>query len=218
MIDRHLNFRKQCDEVIAKGLKRAYFLSSLSNTQWGIPPNRFKTLITTIVHAATDYAVPAWLQLPIPIFYAEKLRTVNNIMARKALGTFKSTPLVFLRHGLNLPTPDIHLSGKILNFLARASTKPLTHPIRALFIRGKTTSPKCHKAPFNFAPFLEQAQLNPTCEMPSAPNFSTVIQQDKDIAIKGAKQLTPTPGHVVIFANGSRIPNKNTAAAAWCGN
>ncbi|KAG0139232.1 hypothetical protein CROQUDRAFT_14965, partial [Cronartium quercuum f. sp. fusiforme G11] len=37
-IENNLSFRKHRKDVIAKGLKRANFLSSLSNTRWGIPP------------------------------------------------------------------------------------------------------------------------------------------------------------------------------------
>lgn len=228
MVNENLNFKKHREAVLAKGLKRANFLTSLSNTRWGIPPNLFKILITATVHAATDYAVAAWHQLPLPKFYSTKLSVIDNIVARKALGALKSTPLVFLKHDLGLPSPEARLTGKILSFVARVAAKPFDHPLRAFFTHAKSTSPSYHRDPFHaffqhplakeFGPFLDQAPLDPTTPFPSTPNFCTVIQRDKASALKGAKELIPSSGHVILFSDGSRIPTKNTAAAAWCLN
>lgn len=71
-LDSHLKFKTHRDDVIAKGKKHATFLSSLSNTKWGVPPKLFKILITSTVHAATDYAAAAWLQLPVQNFFFRK--------------------------------------------------------------------------------------------------------------------------------------------------
>lgn len=128
VIDNQLNFKWHRSEVIAKGTKRANFLSSLSNTKWGIPPRLFKILMTSTVHAATDYAVAAWLSLPIPKYFTEKLTTIDNICATKALGALRNSPATFLRHDLNLLTPDVRLSSKIVNTVAIIAAKPPTTP------------------------------------------------------------------------------------------
>lgn len=112
-LDSRLTFNSHRDDVIAKGRRRAHFLANLSNTKWVIPPRLFKILITATVHAATDYAAAAWLNLPIPKFYAEKLSTINMICATKALGALKNSPGVYLRHELDLKPPEIILTAKV---------------------------------------------------------------------------------------------------------
>lgn len=92
IVDSKLNFKLHRDEVIAQGKKRESYLSSLSNTQWGIPPRLFKMLILATVHAATDYAAAAWMNLPVPKFFSEKLTTIDSICAMKALGALKNSP------------------------------------------------------------------------------------------------------------------------------
>lgn len=120
-IDSRLTFRRHRDDVVAKGEKRASFLSSLSNTKWGIPPHLFKILITATVHAATDYAAATWLNLPIQKIFTDKMMTVDAICATKALGALKNSPHLFLRHDLDLKLPDIRLTAKILNTIAIVS-------------------------------------------------------------------------------------------------
>lgn len=51
-----------------------------------------------IVHAATDYAVAAWLPLPVPKFFSEKMLVIDMICATKALGALKNSPTLFLKH------------------------------------------------------------------------------------------------------------------------
>lgn len=60
-LDSRLTFKRHRDDVIAKGKRRANFISSLFNTKWGIPPRLFKILIIGTIHAATEYAVASWL-------------------------------------------------------------------------------------------------------------------------------------------------------------
>lgn len=112
ILDRQLNFKGHQDKVIARGTKSANFLSSLSNTKWGIPPHLFKTLITATVHAATDYAVAAWMNLSVPQYFSEKLTTIDNICSTRALGALRNSPDVFLRHDLDMQTPRNQAVGK----------------------------------------------------------------------------------------------------------
>lgn len=123
-LDKHLTFKTHRDEVVAKGKKRAAFLSHLSNTKWGIPPRLFKILITSTVHAATDYAAAAWIGLPIPQFFSEKLTSIDSICATKALGALKNSPYLFLRHDLDLQPPEVRLTAKIVNTIALIASRP----------------------------------------------------------------------------------------------
>lgn len=60
-IDSHLSFKLHRQDVLAKGKTRANFLSSLSNTRWGVTPRLFRILLTSTVHAATEYAASQYL-------------------------------------------------------------------------------------------------------------------------------------------------------------
>lgn len=228
ILDENLNFKKQKLNTISKGTKRINFLTSLSNTIWGIPPKLFRNLITATVHAATDYASPAWIQLPINKDFASQLTKIDQIGARKALGALRSTPGIFLYHDLNLLQPETRLTNNTLKFIARISAKPTTHPLKHYFDKAKRNHPKAHLDPFDsfyrhelaqtFAEYLDQSPIDPTNPLPVPNNLDFIIQENKKTAIAGTKILLPSPEHLTIFSNGSRIPGKNTAAAAWCAN
>lgn len=61
-------------------------------------------------------------------------------------------------------------------------------------------------------------QPDPSVPLPATPNFTTLILQDKDKAIRSIKALQPSSVHTIVYSDGSRIEGKNTAAAAWCAN
>lgn len=131
MLGSRLSFKSHCDDVIAKGGKWANFLSSLSNTKWGIPLRLFKILITATVHAATDYAAGAWLSLPMPKFCSEKPMAVDAIYARKALAVLRDSPPLYLRHNFDLKLLEVRLTAKILNTMALIAAKSPSHPLHS---------------------------------------------------------------------------------------
>lgn len=227
-LDSHLKFKTHRDDVIAKGKKRAHFLSGLSNTKWGIPPKLFKILITSTVHAATDYAAAAWLQLPVPKFFSEKLTSIDSICATRALGALRNSPHIFLQHDLNLVPPTIRLTAKIANTVALIASRPPSQPLYHFYQHAKTTNPQSHKAPLHayfqsptaeiFKAFVDIQQPDPSIPLPTTPNFTTLIIPEKEKAIKSIQVLKPSNVHVIAYSDGSRIEGKNTAAAAWCAN
>lgn len=207
-LDKHLKFKKHRDDVIAKGKKRANFLSSLSNTKWGIPPNLFRILITSTVHAATDYAAAAWMSLPIPRFYVDKLSTIDAICATKALGALKNSPHIFLQHDLNLIPPDVRLTAKIANTVALIASRPPSHPLYHFYQHARKTRPLAHRSPLHsyfqspiaeiFRIFADIQQPDSTIPLPLTPNFSTLIIPEKDRAIDAIKVLRPSAVHVIV--------------------
>lgn len=148
-LDSKLSFKRHRDDVIAKGKKQANFLTSLSNTRWGIPPRLFKILMTATVHAATDYAVAAWLPLPVPKFFAEKMSSIDTICATKALGALKNSHTLFLKHYLDLTPPEIRLTAKLLNMIAIIAAKPPTQPLFCFYRQARDIKPHAHKGPLH---------------------------------------------------------------------
>lgn len=227
-LDSQLKFKKHREDVIAKGKKRASFLSSLSNTKWGIPPRLFKILITATVHAAKDYTAASWLSLPVPKFYAEKLTSIDSICATKALGALRNSPTIFLRHDLKMQPPSIRLTAKIANTVALIASRPPSHPLYHFYQHARKTKPHAHRSPLHsyfqsptadvFRVFADIQQPDPSSPLPPTPYFSTLIIQDKDKAIKATQVLKPSMSHIIAYSDGSRIEGKNTAAAAWCAN
>lgn len=104
-MDSNLSFKHHRDKVVAKGKTRAKFLTSLSNTRWGVNPRLLKILLTSTVHAATDYAAAAWMNLPVLKFFSEQLMKIDAICATQALGALKNSPHLFLRHDFDLKPP-----------------------------------------------------------------------------------------------------------------
>lgn len=232
-LDSALKFKRHKDDVIAKGKKRANFLNGLSTTRWGIPrwgipPKLFKILISSTVHAATDYAAAAWLNLPIPKYFAEKLSSIDAICATRALGALRNSPQLFLRHDLAMTSPTIRLTSKIINTVALIASKPPSHPLYQEYKKARLIKPSAHRGPLNaffissfadrFLTFLDTQQPDSTVPLPPTPNFSTLIIQNKDRAIKSIKDLRTSNAHIIVYSDGSRIDGKNTAASAWCEN
>lgn len=227
-LDCQLKFKTHRDDVIAKGKKRAAFLSSLSNTRWGIPPLLFKILITSTVHAATDYAAAAWLQLTIPKFFIEKLSSIDGICATRALGALRNSSHIFLCHDLHLVPPESRLTAKIVNTVALTASQPPLQPMYHFHHHTRRTNPPANKSPLHsyfqstasetFKNFLDIQQPDPAVPLPPTPSFTTLILPDKEREIKSIAALKPSNTQVLVFSDGSCIDGKNTAAAAWCAN
>lgn len=227
-LDKRLKFKTHRDTVIAKGRKRASLLSSLSNTKWGIPPRLFKILITATVHAATDYAAAAWLPLPIPKFFSEKLASIDGICATRALGALRNSPHLFLQHCLNLQPPQVRLTAKVVTTMALIASRPPSHPLYHFYQHAQQTRPASHQSPLHaflhsptadaFTNFLHIQQPDQSLPLPTTPNFTTLIIADKEKAIKSIQALKPSPIQTIVYSDGSRIEGKNTAGAAWCQN
>lgn len=160
----------------------------------GTPPKLFKILISSTVHAATDYAATAWINLPIPKYFAEKLMTIDAICATKALGAFKNSPHLFLRHDLDMKPPEVRLTAKILNTMALIAAKPPSHPLYHEYRRAQLTKPQAHKGPMNaffqppvletFCNFLDIQQPDTTILLTQTPKLCTPIITNKDKAMK----------------------------------
>lgn len=147
--DKHLTFKKHCDEVITKGKKRALFLSSLTNTEWGSLPELVKILITSTGHAAIDYAAAAWMSLPVPQLFTKKLDSIDTICATRALGALRNSPNVFLRHDLDLHPSGVRLKAKIINTVALIASHPHTHPLYHTYQHARRTRSQAHKGPLH---------------------------------------------------------------------
>lgn len=227
-LDSQLKFKTHCDDVIAKGRKRANCLSSLSNTKWGIPPKLFKILVTSTVHAATNYAAVAWLLLPVPKFFSEKQAAIDAICATRALGALKNSPNIFLQHDFHLKPPSIRLTAKIVNTVSLIASRPPSHPLYHFYRHARGTQPQAHRSPLHsyfqsttadyFSQFADIQQPDPSVPLPMTPNFKTLIIPDKEKAIRSIQCLKPSTTKVLVFSDGSRIEGKGTAAAAWCAN
>lgn len=228
MLDSNLSFKRHREDVVAKGKVRANFLSSLSNTRWGVTPRLLKILLTSTVHAATDYAVAAWMNLLVPKFFSEHLMKIDAICATRALGALKNSPHLFLRHEFDLIPPDIRLTAKILSTIAIIAAKPPSHPLFHFYAHARCTKPQAHRGPLHayfqsaqadiFRHFIDLQQPDPAVPLPPTPNFTTLIIEDKTKAIRAAEVLRPGASHTIVYSDGSRIEKKNTAAAAWCEN
>lgn len=147
ILDSQLNLRRPCDDVILKGTKKANFLSSLSNTKWGLPTRLSKILITSMLHATTDYAVTAWLRLPIPELFSEKLTLIDNICKIKALGALRKSLSIFLGHNLDMTPLEVRLSAKNSNTVAIIAAKHPSTPLYHLYCNSAKQSPTRIKVP-----------------------------------------------------------------------
>lgn len=134
-----------------------------------------KTLITTTIHAAIDYGIAAWMPLEVPQYFIDKLSTIDHTCAREALGALKSTPTIFLDHNLGLTTPKIRLQAKIVQYIAKALTKPPHHPAHHFAAQARSSTPKSHHTPYHrffqhelcktFNDYTAQTTLDPTIRL-----------------------------------------------------
>lgn len=193
MLDGQLSLKRHRDDFFAKGGKRANYLTSLSNTKWGIPPRLFKILMTSTVHAVTDYPAEAWLYLPIPKFFLEAMASIDAICATRALGVLRNSPRLFLRQDLDLQPPDVQLTFKILGTRAILAAKLPSHPLYKVYTHARRTRPQAHKGPLHaffqlthantFKSFLDIQRPAPTNPLPATPTSTTLIINNKGKAI-----------------------------------
>lgn len=212
LIDKELTCKQHRLNVVAKGRQRASFLAGLSRLGWGIPPKLLKTLMTTTIHAATDYRVMAWLPTEPSSFFLEQMTSIDLTCARAAIGALHTTPSVFLTHDLHLTPPKIRLQSKILGFMARSLTKPQSHPIFQIIQQAQLSTAKYHKDPFDaffqhplckqFDEHIAQLPIDPTSTLIKPPNYSTLIQANKSIAKSNALWLQPSHSHTLVFTTG----------------
>lgn len=223
--DDRLTFKQHRLNTLAKGSQRSGFLASISHSQWGIPPHLLKTLLTTTIHAAIDYGVAAWMPLEVPRYFTDKLSTIDHTCARAALGALKSTPAAFLDHDFGLTPPKIRLQAKILQYIAKALTKPNHHPAHGFAAQARSSDPRCHHNPYHrffqhklcktFDNYIAQTTLDPSIQLRRPPNYNTLIRNNEERAKAEAKHLKPNAHHLIMYTDGSRLPKENTAAAAW---
>lgn len=166
-----------------------------------------RTLITTTIHAAIDYGVAAWMPLKIPQYYLDKLSVIDHTCARAALGALKSTPTAFLDHNLGLTPPKVRLQAKIVQFIAKALTKPTHHPAHHFAAQATHVA----TTPLTTDSFSTNCATPLTSTLPKLPltrqsNYTTLIRQDEERAKSEAKHLKPSAHHLVIYTDGSRLP------------
>lgn len=223
--DQHLNFKQHRLDVVAKGLQRAGFIASLSHAQWGISPKLMRTLLSTIIHTATDYRAAAWLPFEVPKYFVDKLSTIDLTCARSALGALKSTPKIFLTHNLKLIDPETRIQMKTLSFIAKTLKKTPHHPLHWYLTQARADKVVCHHNPFNcffqsplskeFYDFTDQKTIDPTVQLRRPPNYSTLIMKGEERAAKAAKGLSHSNTHLITYTDGSHLPKEYTGAAAW---
>lgn len=89
------------------------------------------------------------MNLSVPQYFSEKLTTIDNICSTRALGALRNSPDVFLRHDLDMQTPEIRLSAKIANMVALIAKNPPHHPLHHVYYHAQRTSPTAHKGPLH---------------------------------------------------------------------
>lgn len=124
--------------------------------------------------------------------------------------------------------PGVRLTAKIANTVALIASRPPSHPLYHFYQHARKTRPQAHRSPLHryfqsqtadlFKNFADIQQPDPSSPLPPTPNFSTLIIQDKDKAVRATEVLKPSTSQIIVYSDGSCIEGKNTAAAAWCAN
>lgn len=124
--------------------------------------------------------------------------------------------------------PGVRLTAKIANTVALIASRPPSHPLYHFYQHARKTRPQAHRSPLHryfqsqtadlFKNFADIQQPDPSSPLPPTPNFSTLIIQDKDKAVRATEVLKPSTSQIIVYSDGSCIEGKNTAASAWCAN
>lgn len=161
-------------------------------------------------------------------YFLKELQVIDLICARAALGAMRTTPAYFLYHDLDLPTPKIRTQAKLMSFVGRSLSKPEHHPLYRFVQQAQSTNPKAHHNIYHrffqhdlgrqFEDIAIQLPVDPTTRLVPPTNFITINQKDKDLAITNTKCLKSSQEHLIVYTDGSRVPDHRSAAAAWCEN
>lgn len=148
------------------------------------------------------------MNLPIPKYFSEKLTSIDNICATKALGALRNSPVIFLRHDLDLKPPEVRLLEKIANAIAMIASKPPDHPLFHYDKHSCKTKPQAHKKPLHayFQSDLADSsqrfeniqQPNSTKLLSSTPNFGVLIPE-KEKAMRSIPALKSSKTHLIVY-------------------
>lgn len=115
-----------------------------------------------------------------------------------------------------------------MSFVARSINKPEDHPLYSFVQQAQSTNPKAHHNIFHrffqhdlarqFEDVTVQLPVDPTTPLRRPPNFITINQNDKELAITNTKCLRSLQEHLIVYLDSSRIPDHRSAATAWCEN
>jgi len=227
-LDHKLSFKTHAQAAVRKGQGALMKLASLAKTTHGIPIDRFRQLITSLVHSRTDYGALAWHTFGKQTSGVTRLQKIDRLAQRIALGAFRTTPASFLLHDSNsLPTLT-RLDGAVTKAAARLLALPDSNPAAVYARKAIKKSPKAHRSPlhhifhsptsFQWNKNSEVECINPAdvdCS-PWTPRLATIhIAASKEEAIADhAKWIASEDDTLFAYTDGSLIPEIGVGASA----
>ncbi|KEP45725.1 putative reverse transcriptase from transposon X-element protein, partial [Rhizoctonia solani 123E] len=221
-LDQTLNWRKQCDKALAKGMSWAGQLNRLARMSYGTPMKTARRLYLSIAVPRFSYAADIWYSLVTQgpggrrsgsAGFADRLARIQSTAARAILGAMRSTPVTSLDAHLDLLPMYILMNEACQRAAVRLAATPTDHPLRKAVIKC-AIGRKRHQPPLqrilHFAGVkpsdLEQWPFNRN-PLPSTPPEPF---QDRQGA---AATAWADKAHLLVFADAA-VSRAGVAAAA----
>jgi ribonuclease HI len=232
ILDPQLSFKLHLDKVKKCGISSIGQLNRISRCSFGLGLQQSKNLIISVLRSRILYGSCIWASKRNESAVKNVISKINNQANRIILGVFRTTPCNFLnRDSPLIPFFDV-LKKKNHLYVSKKLTATNDHPIKQLINHEINNLPRSHLSSIHnlldnhLLPEydLQSLEIIKFHVVPPWSNFSLDVN-NLNIKKEKAKEIVTNQisdkkvkKEILLFSDGSNIPDKGTASAALLNN
>ncbi|KAA1130480.1 hypothetical protein PGTUg99_050034 [Puccinia graminis f. sp. tritici] len=228
ILDQRLTFSEHLKKVKSTGDLTIRQLERIAKSTYGLNTRLTRKLVISVLYSRILFGSIIWFNKKNAKSVAQVLDGLYHRACRLITGLFRQTPLVFVRKSSGLSSPvEIHIRNSHF-YILRALTYPLSHPVLHIVKTELTTRQPSFPSPVHLLmtptdqhsfPAEKMESIHPVPAPPWTKPISTILNSTD----KRAEALQRIPQQLqqeiqnqtlVIFSDGSWIPEKGAGAAA----
>jgi ribonuclease HI len=228
ILDQRLTFSEHLRKVKTTGDLTLMQLERIIKSTYGLNTGLARRLVISVFYSRILFGSIIWYTKKNAKSVAHTLEGLYNRACRLITGLFRQTPLPFVRKSSGLLTPlEIHLRNSHF-YILRSLSYPSPHPVLHILQKELTDKTPPHPSPVhqilmpNSSFTFPVNQIETILPMPAPPWIEPIAEvqnlNDKreDVIQRIPQQLNQELRNqtLVIFTDGSWIPEKGAGAAA----
>ena len=133
--DSQLSFKEHVS-IRAQQARNAFFrMARLANINKGLSPHSIRQIYLACITSVADYGSPVWWRNQTGL--SNQLQKLQNQVARKILGVFRTAPVKPMEIEAGLLPPQIRLNKLSRAYAFRILTLQQSHPVRKILMQNK---------------------------------------------------------------------------------
>lgn len=163
-LDNRLSFKEHIATKTSQARQAFSRLNRLANSERGLSPQATRQLYLACVTSVADYGSPIYWKAQS--YAISMLQPLHNIVCRKILGAFRTSPALPTSIEAGLTTPAIRLNTATRKYALRATQLATTHPIPNAIARLRSTNLHIQKNPGQYRQLATIANAIPALDEP----------------------------------------------------